>query len=198
MTKPAMAPGIRLVVGLGNPGSRYAQTPHNIGFDVLEALAAREGLRFRRGFLLRGWAATWQRDPSPVRLLKPRTYMNRSGDSVARALRRWRLRPEEMLLVYDDLELPLGRLRMRKQGGAGGHNGVSSVIQGLGGASGFPRLRIGVGPRPAGNALVEYVLSPWPESAKDNVAGVIPRAVEAVSRALRDGVEAAMNEFNAG
>jgi PTH1 family peptidyl-tRNA hydrolase len=193
-----MAPGIRLVVGLGNPGSRYAQTPHNIGFDVLEALAAREKLRFRRGFLLRGWVSTWQREPSPVFLLKPRTFMNRSGESVVRALRRWGLRPEEMLLVYDDLELPLGRLRLRKQGGAGGHNGVSSVIAALGGEKDFPRLRVGVGPRPAGDSLVEYVLGPWPATAMDQVSGATTRAVEAVSRALRDGVDAAMNEFNAG
>lgn len=193
-----MSGGIRLVVGLGNPGDRYAHTPHNIGFDALDELADRNQLRFCRGFLLRGWVATWQVGPSPVRLLKPRTFMNRSGESVARALRRYRVRPEEMLLVYDDLELPLGRTRIRKKGSAAGHNGVASVIQALGGSTGFPRLRLGVGPRPDGAELVDFVLSPWPETAGDKVAGLRARAADAVLRVVRDGVDKAMNEFNAG
>lgn len=193
-----MSARIQLVVGLGNPGSLYENSPHNIGFEVLDELAERAGARFRRGFGLRAWVSTWQRDPSALRLLKPRTYMNRSGDSVSRALRRWKLSPEEILLVYDDLELPLGRLRLRKRGSAGGHNGVTSVIRELGDSQEFPRLRVGVGPRPPGADLVRYVLSPWPEEVRDTVEAARRRAADAVEAVLTDGFDKAMNNFNAG
>ncbi len=193
-----MSASIRLVVGLGNPGPRYDNTPHNIGFETLDALAARENLRFRRGFGLRSWVSTWHRDPPGVRLLKPLTFMNRSGEAVAKAVRRWKLSPEQILIVYDDLELPLGRLRLRKRGSAGGHNGVTSVIQSLGNSQDFPRLRIGVGPRPPGEQLIDYVLSPWPDTCAEQVSQTRNRAADAVTRVLQGDFEAAMNEFNAG
>lgn len=193
-----MSSRIQLAVGLGNPGPRYENTPHNIGFEALDRVARRAGIRFRRGFGLRGWVSTWQRDPHTVRLLKPRTFMNASGESVARAVRRWGLSPEQVLLVFDDLDLPLGRLRVRKRGGAGTHNGVASVIRCLDGSEAFPRVRVGVGPRPPGEDLVEYVLSPWPEDARERVDAIRERAADAVERVLRGDLQAAMNEFNAG
>ena len=193
-----MASDIRLLVGLGNPGRRFDNTPHNIGFEVLDELASRHALRFRRCFRLPGRAALWQKEPSPLRLLKPRTFMNRSGEAVAKAIRLWGFAPEQVLVVYDDLELPLGRMRLRKKGSAGGHNGLSSVIQSLGGSQDFPRLRLGVGPRPAGDELVSYVLSPWKAEAADDVAALRKRGADALDRALRDGLDAAMNFFNAG
>jgi len=193
-----MSARIQLVVGLGNPGSIYQNTPHNIGFETLDTLADRQGIRFRRAFGLQAWASTWHRDPSPLRLLKPRTFMNRSGESVSRALRRWKLQPEQILLVYDDLELPLGRLRLRKRGSAGGHNGVTSVIRALGDSPEFPRLRIGVGPRPPGSDLIRYVLSPWPDETRETVQAARQRAAEAIEAVLTDGFDKAMNIFNAG
>ena len=193
-----MSASIQLVVGLGNPGPKYDNTPHNIGFEALDVLAAQQNLRFRRGFGLRAWVSTWHRDPSAVRLVKPRTFMNRSGEAVARAVRRWNLSPENVLIVYDDLELPLGRLRLRKRGSAGGHNGVTSVIHGLGESQDFPRLRIGVGPRPSGEELIRYVLSPWKDEVAEQVSQTRNRAAEAITCALQGDFEAAMNQFNAG
>lgn len=193
-----MSSSIQLVVGLGNPGAGYANTPHNIGFEALDTLAERHKLRFKRGFGLRAWVSAWHREPSPVRLLKPRTFMNRSGEAVARAVRRWNLSPEQVLIVYDDLELPLGRLRLRKRGGAGGHNGVTSVIRSLGDSQEFPRLRIGVGPRPPGEELIRYVLSPWKDETARRVEEARNRAADAVAAVLQGDFDAAMNQFNAG
>jgi PTH1 family peptidyl-tRNA hydrolase len=122
--------------------------------------------------------------------------MNRSGEAVAKAVRRWNLSPENVLIVYDDLELPLGRLRLRKRGSAGGHNGVTSVIRCLGDSQEFPRLRIGVGPRPSGEELIRYVLSPWREEHTQRVEEVRNRAADAVTAVLQGDFEAAMNQFN--
>ena len=198
MTAAESSSTIRLVVGLGNPGSRYAGTPHNIGFEVLDELARRRKRSFRRAFSLPVWGATWQRHPVHTRLFKPRTFMNRSGDAVREAVKRWNLRPEEILIVYDDLELPLGRMRIRKKGSAGGHNGIRSVIEGLDGVQAFPRVRIGVGPRPPGEELIQYVLSPWPAARQQAVREVCSRAADAIEQILRGELQAAMNHFNAG
>lgn len=124
--------------------------------------------------------------------------MNRSGEAVRKAVKRWHLRPEEVLLVYDDLELPLGRLRIRKKGSAGGHNGISSVIEGLDNSQAFPRVRIGVGPRPPGAELIQYVLSPWPEAQQQTVREVRNKAADAIEQILRGELDQAMNHFNAG
>ncbi|MEX2606423.1 MAG: aminoacyl-tRNA hydrolase [Kiritimatiellia bacterium] len=189
---------IRLVVGLGNPGERYEHSPHNIGFEVLDALAARQQLRFRRAFGLQAWGSTWHVADSAVRLLKPRTFMNRSGVAVRKALRRWKVEPEEMLLVYDDVALPLGRLRIRKRGSAGGHNGVTSVIQELDNVEDFPRLRLGVGPRPSGDQLISYLLGRWSPESEAKAAELREQGAQALERILRDGVTPAMNHFNSG
>jgi PTH1 family peptidyl-tRNA hydrolase len=189
-------PDIRLIVGLGNPGDRYAGTPHNIGFEVLDQLALRTGLRFRRAFGLQAWASTWQGDRSRVRLLKPRTFMNRSGVAVRKALRRWRIRPEELLLVYDEVSLPLGQLRIRLKGGAGGHNGVTSVISELDNLTDIPRLRVGVGPRPPGDQLVDYLLGPWDPQLRSGVQALAGAGASALEMVCHQGVEAAMNHWN--
>lgn len=122
--------------------------------------------------------------------------MNRSGEAVAKAVRKWKLSPENVLIVYDDLELPLGRLRLRKRGSAGGHNGVTSIIRCLGDSQEFPRLRIGVGPRPPGEELIRYVLSPWNEGDTERVRASRNRAADAVTAVLQGDFEAAMNQFN--
>jgi PTH1 family peptidyl-tRNA hydrolase len=188
---------IRLIVGLGNPGERYADTPHNIGFEVLDRLAEAEGLRFRRAFGLQAWASTWHGAGPSIRLLKPRTFMNRSGVAVRKALKRWKLSPEQVLLVYDEVSLPLGRLRIRKRGSAAGHNGVTSVIQELDNVTDFPRLRLGVGPRPPGDELIDYLLGRWDAGKASDVEAMRQLGVSALRAVRRDGVEPAMNEFNA-
>ncbi len=190
--------GIRLVVGLGNPGVRYDNSPHNIGFEALDRLAELEGLRFRRSFRLPGRVSSWHNPRPSAWLLKPRTFMNSSGVAVAKALKRWGLAPQQVLVVYDDLELPLGRTRVRKRGGAGGHNGMRSVISELGDVEDFPRLRLGVGPRPKGEDLIDFVLSPWPPAQREQVDLLRVRAAEAIRCAVTEGVDLAMNQFNAG
>jgi len=190
--------GIRLVVGLGNPGERYRHTPHNIGFEVLDTLAERHQFRFRRAFGLQAWGATWQVGGSSVRVVKPRTYMNRSGVAVRKAMRRWKISPEELLLVFDDVAFPLGRLRIRKKGSAGGHNGVTSVIRELNNVEDFPRLRLGVGPRPSGDKLIDYLLGSWSPEQETQVAKLREQGADALERILRDGLTPSMNILNSG
>jgi PTH1 family peptidyl-tRNA hydrolase len=184
---------MRLVVGLGNPGSRYRLTRHNVGFMVVDRLADRwhvtvGGKRHEAETGAAEYAGT------RVVLAKPQTFMNLSGESVAKLRRLHRLEPRDILAVYDDLDLPFGKIRLRADGGAGGHNGVASLISVLG--KGFPRLRVGIG-RPAGGAdPVGYVLEPFTGEEHDQLAGIVERAAESVESWLEHGLEATMNVAN--
>ena len=193
--EPDAVPGIpRLIVGLGNPGREYENTRHNIGFMVLDAFATQQGLSWTRERRWNALAAKF----SGGWLLKPQTYMNLSGQAVTAAARFYKVQPEEVLAVYDDVDLPLGRMRLRLKGSAGGHNGIRSMIAHLGGDA-FPRLKIGVGEpggRPAGAKLVGHVLGKFQEDEQAHVQQVIPRVLEAINCALTRGMEAAMNIFN--
>ena len=151
-----MKAGVQVIVGLGNTGSAYVHTRHNIGFDALDALAAAEGLRFRQSWTMPALLAKWRRSAGHVLLVKPTTFMNRSGYAVIRAMRRQGCGSEDVLVVVDDVELETGRIRIRPKGSAGGHNGVQSVVDALG-SEAFPRIRVGVGPRPEGKDLTNYV-----------------------------------------
>ena len=184
---------MRAVVGLGNPGARYAETRHNLGFMVLDALAARPRL---------GWSA--EKDyryafTSPegegAVLVKPTTFMNASGLAVSRALIRFDAVPEDLLVIVDDAHLPLGRIRIRRGGSHGGHNGIRSVIRDLG-TEAFPRLRIGIGPIPDGEEMIAFVLEAFLSHERDTVSEMVARAVDAVRAVLQDGLDKAMNEFN--
>lgn len=184
-----------LVIGLGNPGPQYRDTRHNVGFRVIEALARRwkvcpEGLRFQ------GLFATASLKSLRVGLLKPLTYMNLSGQSVREAVGRLRLRLERVLIVSDDTNLPLGKLRLRPKGSDGGHKGLRSVLQALG-TQEVPRLRVGIGPPPQGVDLVAFVLSPFEPEEAPIIADAVERAAEAVQIWLTEGIEAAMQRFNA-
>jgi len=183
----------RLIVGLGNPGEEYRQTRHNVGFHVIEQLADRWHLSFHVPRNLSRLAYGLVAE-SPVALLQPLTYVNRSGESVAWVLNKLDLAPQDMLVVHDDIDLPLGRLRIRRGGSAGGHKGVQSIIDSVGSGE-FARLRIGVG-RPADGDVRAYVLSPFDACEAELVEGVISRAVGAIECYLRQGVEVAMNEYN--
>jgi PTH1 family peptidyl-tRNA hydrolase len=183
------------VVGLGNPGDEYATHRHNIGFRVVDALARAHGLEFSRQKTARARVAVGRIAGRPVILAKPQTFMNLSGQSVRRLSRAHGILPESILVVYDDLDLPLGRLRLRPDGGSGGHKGMQSIIDSLGTQS-FPRLRVGIDRPPSHVDPADYVLHPFDREQQPLVAGVVERAVAAVELWLAAGIVAAMDEFN--
>jgi PTH1 family peptidyl-tRNA hydrolase len=181
-------------VGLGNPGPGYARHRHNVGFLVVDRFAERHGLRFARREA-NALVATGSFDGAPLTLAKPQTFMNRSGDAVRALVRRYTRAPADLIVVYDELDLPLGRLRIRKEGSHGGHNGMRDVIRALG-TQEFARIRLGLGRPPADEDPAEYVLSPFTPDERPTVEAMLDAAVAALERILRDGIEPAMNEFN--
>jgi len=186
---------MKVIVGLGNPGGSYARSRHNVGFQVVDRLAERRRLRFsRREF--KSQVAEGEIGNERVLLMKPQTYMNLSGEAVQRARRELRLEPEEFLVVYDDLDLAVGRLRVAASGGAGGHHGMESIIEALGSKS-FPRIRVGIGRPGHRGANVEYLLDSLTTEEASTLSASISRAADAAEVALRDGIGAAMNRFNA-
>ena len=195
-----MADVLRLVVGLGNPGTQYAGTRHHIGFMALERMATREGFSFRQQSKLHGLAAEHGIGESRLRLLMPQTYMNDSGRSIRAALDWFGFMPEQLLVLVDDMDIPLGRLRLRAQGSAGGHNGLRSTIQHLG-TQAFPRLRIGIG-APAENPAerrartVSHVLGPFSRAEQSEVDAVLDGVLEAIQRIQRQGLDRAGNWIN--
>lgn len=185
----------KLIVGLGNPGLEYARTRHNAGFMCLETLATRHGLRFGRGRanadLVSGVIAG-----QAVVLARPQTYMNDSGRSVGELVRFYGVALPDLLVVYDELDLPFGQLRLRGGGSAGGHNGMRSIIAHLHSQE-FPRLRIGIG-RPPGRLPTErYVLSLFSLEEREVLPTILDAAADAVQVWLRDGLTRAMNRYNA-
>lgn len=185
--------GVRLIVGLGNPGERLRRTRHNLGFAVVEELSSRRGCAFDRVECKSLLAI----EPELI-LARPQTYMNRSGYALRCLVEKRDLQAENILVVFDDVHLPLGKIRFRKSGGPGGHRGMESVIQNLQ-SEALPRLRLGVGSSEAGvdgDALVEFVLAPFLDTELAEVEEMIGRAADACERWLADGVEATMNEFN--
>lgn len=187
---------MKIIVGLGNPGPRYRNTRHNVGFRAVERVAERLGAEFSRE---RDHAliAETRQGSGKIMLLKPLTFMNMSGVAVAAAARNRVREPGDLMVLADDVNLPLGRLRFRIRGSAGGHNGLKSIIEHLG-TDGFPRLRMGVGKETQGSALVEHVLGTFLPEEWPEVDRMIDRAVEGVLCYLASGIEAAMNEYNPG
>lgn len=180
----------RLVVGLGNPGRRYAATHHNLGFMVLDECARADGFRLRAA----SQAQVAQHEG--VHYMKPLTFMNLSGEAVGPYCRYHRIPPEEVLVVCDDLDLPPRAIRIRPGGGSGGHNGLKSLIQALG-TERFPRVRIGIGrPSEPGMGTIDFVLARLPKPERELWDQTIRTAAEAVAVMCRDGVDAAMNRFN--
>ncbi|MGC8862556.1 MAG: aminoacyl-tRNA hydrolase [Armatimonadota bacterium] len=184
---------MKLIVGLGNPGPRYAHTRHNVGFDVLDIFARRRGIRIlgRQDNALVGRC---EHAGEEILLAKPKTFMNNSGSAVGAIARRYRLQPGDILVVYDDIDLPLGKLRIRMRGSSGGHKGVNSIIQALG-SSDFPRIRVGIGR--SGDAI-DYVLSRFTRREREIIDPALQSAADALEVILDEGIEAAMNKFNRG
>ncbi len=183
-----------LIAGLGNPGREYAGTFHNMGYMALDRLAARLGIAVDRA-RFKGVCGLGKVAGTPVLLLKPTTYMNLSGDSLAEAARFYKVPPERMLVLYDDIDIPVGRIRIREAGGPGTHNGMRSIVSRLG-SDRFPRIRIGIGPLPEHFDIVSYVLHTVPDADLPQVGQALDRAAEAAEACIRDGVMKAMNRFN--
>lgn len=182
------------VVGLGNPGLKYARTRHNAGVLFVRALARAWGTKLRKRRHLSKLILAEHRQES-VLLAIPQTYMNASGQAVARLLANYHVKPENALIVFDDFELPLGGIRIRKEGTAGSHKGMASVIQEVG-TTRIPRLRIGIGPLPEETDPVEFVLSPFNPEERRLLDQSLIRAQGALELILGDGIEQAMNSFN--
>lgn len=191
---------LRLVVGLGNPGQRYAGTRHNVGFMALELLAKREGVRFKSMAKLQGELAEVGFGSDRLRLLMPQTFMNESGRSIRAALDWFDLSADQVLVLVDDMDLPLGRLRIRAKGSAGGHNGLKSTIQHLG-TQEFARLRIGIG-APGRSAeerkarTVSHVLGSFNASEQPLLKDVLDEVLRGLELIQRQGLERAGNRLN--
>lgn len=187
-------PGARLIVGLGNPGRRHRGTRHNLGREVVKALAERWGVA-----LDQLWASARfglaHRGGSKCVLAVPITFMNESGRAVAPLVRRFELEPHDILVVVDDLDLPLGALRLRVSGGSGGHRGLSSVTKALG-TEEYPRLRLGIGRPPEDWDPARYVLARFTDAERAVADGAISDAVEALEQAVDQGLDVAMNTWN--
>lgn len=189
------APVSWLVVGLGNPGAKYENTRHNVGFMTADALAGRNGEPIRR---VKYHALTSEAviGGQSVLLMKPTTFMNLSGQAVSEAARFYKIPADHVLVISDDVDLPLGKLRIRKSGSAGGHNGLKNIIQLLG-TDQFPRLKIGVGgkPHPDYN-MADWVLGQFQGEDKKTIDAAVARAADAVECLLADGIDRAMNQYN--
>ena len=194
----------QLIVGLGNPGTKYAQTRHNVGFDLLDILAKRwqislsdsPGERLRQRKQFQGiYGEGFGSHNAKVRLLKPQTFMNLSGQSVMATIDWFKLPPESVLVVYDDLDLPLGKIRLRMSGSAGGHNGMKSIISHLG-TQNFPRVRIGIGKSAGEKDTISHVLGKFSAVETPIVSEVIYLVNDAIEMSLKQGMEKAMSLYN--
>ena len=184
---------VKLVVGLGNPGDEYAGTRHNIGFMVIDRLLRDQAVKVKRQ--CQSDVAEYLVGSKSVLLQKPLTYMNCSGDAVKKLCRRKKIKPSEVLVIYDDLDIKPGRLRIRFGGGSGGHNGIKSMTARFGSAD-YGRIKVGIG-RPGSVAdVVDYVLQNFSENEESLIKSVIEKTAEAVLMLCNEGYEAAMNTFN--
>lgn len=185
---------MKLVVGLGNPGAKYAGTRHNIGFDVIEELAQRFQSPLTEA-KHKGVYAIVRKGTEKAILLKPLTYMNLSGESIGEVMRYYDIAPEEVVVIYDDLDLPVGRIRLRQKGSAGGHNGIKSTIAHLG-TQNFNRIRIGID-RPAPPIrVVDYVLGKFTDGEQEKVQQAVVKSADAVEAWLEKPFLEVMNSYN--
>jgi len=185
-----------IIAGLGNPGAQYAQTRHNVGFMVANKLVERWRVAWTREAKFCAWLARCSRDDRRILLCRPETYMNASGEAVGPLASFYRVERQNLLVVSDDADLPLGAIRMRPEGSSGGHHGLESIQQHLGSTE-FPRLRIGIGRSdPANREITDYVLSQFGKKEADLLEKVLTRACEQIECWLAEGILSAMNRFN--
>ncbi len=186
---------MKLVVGLGNPGKEYERSRHNIGFLVVEEMARRQGVVFKKMFWFPALQAKCRIGDAEVRLIEPTTYMNRSGKAVWGAMKKWRVNPVDTVVVYDDVDLGFGGIRVRSKGSGGSHNGMKSVLEWVQ-TKAFPRVRVGIGPKPKGADMIEFVLGCFADEESLGLEKVVERTADAVESILSIGTERTMNEFN--
>ena len=185
---------MKLIIGLGNPGKPYEHTRHNIGFDIVDALAGKWGGALNQT-KFNGMYTTFHRPEGKVMLLKPLTYMNLSGECVRPMMDYFDIRVEDVIVIYDDLDLETGKLRLRQKGSAGGHNGIKSLIHHLG-TQEFNRIRVGVSRPPAGMKVADYVLSKFSKEDAPVIREAIDKSCEAVEASLAKPFLEVMNIFN--
>jgi len=185
-----------LIVGLGNPGAKYDGTRHNVGFDVADGFCAALGGVTEPGEYCEAMcrAAFCGSVRKPVLIAKPLTYMNLSGDAVGALVKKYGLSGDRCLIIVDDFQIPLGKLRFRKDGSPGGHNGLKSISAAIG--AGYLRLRVGIGPLPKGASVIDFVLGGFEESERGDVDKMVKAAAEAVAFMVDNGIDAAMNKYN--
>lgn len=184
---------IFLIIGLGNPGEKYAHTRHNAGFEVMDLLEKQYAVKLRKKVLQPWAAAEWTDGRKRIVLCKPLTFMNNSGIAVKKLMDRFGVRPEQVLILYDDIDLPPGKVRVRKNGGPGTHNGMRSIVKETG-TDAFPRIRVGTGDRPAGQDLVNWVLGrPGPDE-KPLMEAAFAEAAECAAEWAEAGIDAAMRK----
>ena len=184
---------ILLIIGLGNPGEKYAHTRHNAGFEVMDLLEKQYAVKLRKKVLQPWAAAEWTDGRKKIVLCKPLTFMNNSGIAVKKLMDRFGVPPEQVLILYDDIDLPPGKVRVRKNGGPGTHNGMRSIVKETG-TDAFPRIRVGTGDRPAGQDLVNWVLGrPGPDE-KPLMEAAFAEAAECAAEWAEAGIDAAMRK----
>jgi len=186
---------LKLVVGLGNPGKEYERSRHNIGFMVVGELARRQGVELKKMFWFPARQAKCRIGKSEARLLEPTTYMNRSGRAVWGAMKKWRVVPGDTVVVYDDVDLEFGGIRVRGKGTGGSHNGMKSVLEWLQTKT-FPRVRVGIGPKPTDEDMIGFVLGDFPDEESLGLEKVVEHAADAVESIFSIGTERTMNAFN--
>ncbi|MFN2155149.1 MAG: aminoacyl-tRNA hydrolase [Anaerolineae bacterium] len=184
-----------LIVGLGNPGREYAGNRHNVGFDCVDLLAEKHGIALSKS-QHKARLGTGQVAGRQAILAEPQTYVNSSGEAVGAVARYYKVAPGDVLVIYDDLDLPQGTIRLRPGGSSGGHNGIKSIIEHLG-TQAFPRVRIGIGRPPGRMEPKDYVLQDFSAAEREGMAEVYDRVVDAVETFIREGIREAMNRYNA-
>lgn len=184
-----------IIVGLGNPGSKYENSRHNVGFMFIDRLAKKYGAKVNR-IKFKGLTATSVIDGKKTLLLKPSTFMNLSGQSVTEAMRFYKLPPEKVLIVFDDISLPVGKIRIRRKGSDGGHNGMKNIIY-LSGSDTFPRIKIGIGAKPHPDYdLADWVLSSFDRQEYTELSKALADSVDAAVLITHDNTDRAMSQFN--
>ena len=191
---PPTPPRRKIIVGLGNPGARYAHTRHNIGFDCIDKLAQRWNIPLsdRRQHVALGQG---EFEGTPVVLAKPRTFMNNSGHAARYLIDRFRAQASDLVIIYDEMDLPLGIIRLRPRGGTAGHQGMASIVE-LVGTNKFPRIRVGIGKPETADDWVRYVLEPFTTEESPLVHEVVDRVAASLDSLLTEGIDRAMNHFN--
>lgn len=185
---------MKLIIGLGNPGKQYEKTRHNAGFMVVDELAEALGISLNQ-LKFKGMLGEGRVGAEKALLLKPLTYMNLSGESMIQVLQFYKMQPEDILVIYDDLDTPVGQIRLRMKGSAGGHNGIKSIIQHLG-TEEFNRIRVGIGRPQPGKKVVDYVLEPFFSEEEGDIKAALKKSAEAAKAWLAEPFVQVMNKYN--